>query len=241
MQLVVSPWNGHYTTPVVFPAKLAGGAAAHHIEMCISFPTRLPCHLPALYQNYSSASWWPTPRGFPGSCMISGCNSIWVDLNIALVHKYWSGIEVFRHGAAVPWLSGVSEPPAPSTVAQGLAVGRDRGREQAPLPLSLLRLPSASFIPHLVPQNPQRRPALPVFPRLNIHSHTKKKDLENCVTVPSGDTCPNRTGGRGCGRPGSGSAGGCFPQEPGSGAGKCLCAPKLLSLGFFFAQLSGLL
>lgn len=144
---------------------------------------------------------------------------------------------MFRHGAAVPWLSGVSEPPAPSTVAQGLAVGRDRGREQAPLPLTSLHLPSASFIPHLVPQNPQRRPALPVFPRLNIHSHMKKKELENCVTVPSGDTCPNQTGGRGCGRPGSGSAGGCFPQDPGSGTGKCLCAPKLVSLGFFCTTL----
>lgn len=81
-------------------------------------------------------------------------------------------------------------------------MGRDRGREQAPLPLTSLCLPSASFIPHLVPQNPQQRPALPVFPRLNIHSHTKKKDLENCVTVPSGDTCPNRTVGKGCGRGG---------------------------------------
>lgn len=116
---------------------------------------------------------------------------------------------------AGPWLSGLSEPAAPSAVAQGLAVGRDRGREQAPLPLASLHLPSTSLIPHLVPQNPQRRPELPIFPRLNIRSHAKKKELENCVTVPSGETCPNLTLGKGRRRPGvSSAAAGCCPPGP---------------------------
>lgn len=77
--------------------------------VCIS-SCETSCHLLVLYQNHSCASRWPIPRGFPGFCMISGCNSIRVDVNISLVHKYQSGIEVFRHSTAVPCLSGASCP-----------------------------------------------------------------------------------------------------------------------------------
>lgn len=86
--------------------------------------------------------------------MIGGGSSIQVALNISLVCKSRSGIELLRHSAAVPWLSGVSKPHAPSTIAQALSSGRARDRERAALQLTSLSLPSASLIPHLVPKIP---------------------------------------------------------------------------------------
>lgn len=86
-----------------------------------------------------------------------------------------------------------------------------------------------SFSPRPVPAEPQGRPTLPVLPRLNIHSHRKEEDLENCVTVPSGDTCPNLSAPE----HGVWSEDGCFPWASSPGREEA-CVPLSLSLWVFF-------
>lgn len=153
--------------------------------------------------------------------MISECNIIWVDSSISVVHKYQFGTEVFRHRTAVPWLLGVSEPPA-------LLLRDWPWAEPGAGNRLLCHFNSSSSTQKLT-----RRPRLPVFPRLNIHSLMKKRELENCVTVPSGDTWhPDLPLGKGCG-----SAGRCFPQDLGLGTEKRLCPPKLASLSGFCTPL----
>lgn len=145
-----------------------------------------------------------------------------------------------RHSAAVLWLPGVWEPHALGAIAQRLSSGRVQDRERAPLQLTSLGLPSAFLIPHLALKIPPCRPVLPVFPRRSIHSHSKEKELGNCVTVPSGDTCPNLPLARATAAEAADPQMDAFPRTLVQVQGNA-CPPQTCNLWGFFAQLSRLL
>lgn len=161
------------------------------------------------------------PRGFLGSCMISECNSIWVDWSISLVHKYQFGTEVFRHGAAVPWLMGVSEPPA-LLFPCGQSPEQETGS-------------SATLIPYLLLKNSQDQGCLSFQDWTFTHTWRKRswKSVSQChLAIPDTQTSPwART---------VDLQGRCFSQDLGLGTGKCL-SPQSLTLSRDFALLSGLL
>lgn len=151
--------------------------------MCVSHLLWEFLHLPVLYQNHSSDSWWLLSRGFLGSCMISECNSIRVKYFTCSQIPVWDrGVQAW-HNCALAY-EGLR---ASSTFAPLWAEPRVGNR-------LLCHFNSSSSTQKLT------RPGLPVFPRLNIHSHMKKKELEICVTVPSGDTWhPDLPLGKDCG------------------------------------------
>lgn len=113
------------------------------IERRVSHLLRDFLHLPVLYQNHSSASWWLIPGGFLGSCMMSECNSIWVDLSISLVHKYQPRTEVFRNAQLCPGFRGSR---SPQHCCSGTGCGQNSGQETGS---------SATLILHLLLKNSQ--------------------------------------------------------------------------------------
>ena len=120
------------------------------------------------------------------------------------------------------------------------AVGRDRGREQAPLTLISLRLPSASFKSSSSTQKPTMKTSIACLSKTEHSLAHEEKGVGKLCHSAIWRYLPKPSRWQGLRPPRHLIRRRMLSPGPWLGAGKCLCPPKLDSLQFF-AQLSGLL